>query len=142
VRVIGVWAAGQDEPWWLATTLTCPARRVAACYDRRMAIEEHFRDGKGCRYGIKLKWTAFTDAAALARLFPLAAIAGAVWILAGAPAARADPSVRLDRARKGPRRSFIAIGIDSPQAIAQVLALSWSRLTTPWPKARLGDFAW
>ena len=76
VRVIGVWAQGQDEPWWLATTLTCSARRVAAYYDRRMGIEEHFRDCKGCRYGIKLKWTAFTDPAALARLFLLAVPAG------------------------------------------------------------------
>jgi len=141
-RIIGVWAAGQKEPWWLATTLTCSARRVIAYYDRRMGIEEHFRDSKGCRYGIKIKWTAFTDAAALARLFLLAAIAGAVWLLAGVLAAHADPSVRLDCARKGPRRSLIAVGIDSPQAIAQVLALSWSRLTTLWPKARLRDFAW
>jgi hypothetical protein len=142
VRVIGVWAQGQDEPWWLATTLTCSARRVAAYYDRRMGIEEHFRDCKGCRYGIKLKWTAFTDPAALARLFLLAAIAAAVWLLAGVLAARTDPSLRLTSKSKGPRRSLIAVGIDSPQAIAQILALSWSRLTSLWPKARLRDFAW
>jgi len=142
VRVIGVWAAGQDEPWWLATTLRSSARRVAACYDRRMGIEEHFRDSKGCRYGIKIKWTAFTDPAALARLFLLAAIAGAVWLLAGVPACRADPSLRLTSKSKGPRRSLVAVGIDSPQAIADVLALSWSRLATLWPKASLRDFAW
>jgi hypothetical protein len=142
VRIIGVWAAGQKEPWWLATTLTCSARRVIAYYDRRMGIEEHFRDSKGCRYGIKLKWTAFTDPAALARLFLLAAIASAVWLLAGVLACRADPSLRLDTGRKGPRRSLIAVGIDSPQAIATVLALSWGTLRTLWPKARLRDFAW
>lgn len=142
VRVIGVWAAGQKEPWWLATSLTCSARRVIAYYDRRMGIEEHFRDSKGCRYGIKIKWTAFTDPAALARLFLLAAIASAVWLLAGVLACGADPSLRLDSGRKGPRRSLIAVGIDSPQAIAQVLALSWPRLRHLWPKARLRDFAW
>jgi hypothetical protein len=142
VRVIGVWATGQDEPWWLATTLTCSARRVAAYYDRRMGIEEHFRDSKGCRFGIKIKWTAFADPAALARLFLLAAIASAVWLLAGVLACRADPSACLAGGRKGPRRSLLAIGIDSPWAIAQVLALSWPRLRPLWPKVRLRDFAW
>jgi hypothetical protein len=39
----------------LATTLRSSARRVAAYYDRRMGIEEHFRDSKGCRFGIKLE---------------------------------------------------------------------------------------
>ncbi len=142
VRVIGVWAPSQEQPWWLATTLNCSARRVAAYYDRRMGIEEHFRDSKGCRYGIQLKWTAFTDPAALARLFLLAAIASAVWLLAGVIATRADPSLRLDCRCKGPRRSLIAVGIDSPQAAATVLALSWARLSTLWPKAKLRDFAW
>jgi hypothetical protein len=142
VRVIGVWAAGQEEPWWLATTLTCSARRVAAYYDRRMGIEEHFRDSKGCRYGIKIKWTAFADAPALARLFLLAAIAGAVWLLAGVLAARADPSVRLQSKSKGPRRSLISVGADSPRATAQVLAAGWRALRNLWPRAELRDFAW
>ena len=142
VRVIGVWAPDQDEPWWLATTLHSSARRVVAYYDRRMGIEEYFRDSKGCRYGIKIKWTAFTDPATLTRLFLLAAIASAVWLLAGVLACRADPSLRLDTGRKGPRRSLVAVGIDSPQAIATVLAQSWGALRTLWPKARLRDFAW
>jgi hypothetical protein len=107
-----------------------------------MVTEEHYRDRNGCRYGIKLEWTAFTDAAALARLFLLAAIAGAVWLLAGVLASRADPSLRLDSRRKGPRRSLIAAGTDSPQAIAQVLPSGRSALRTLWPKARLREFAW
>lgn len=142
VRVIGVWAVGQNEPWWLATTLTCSARRVAAYYDRRMGIEEHFRDSKGCRYGIKIKWTAFTNPAAVARLFLLTAIATVVWSLAGSLACQADPSLRLAGGRKGPRRSLVAVGIDSPQAVGQVLASSWSRLRTLWPRASLRGFAW
>ena len=142
VRVIGVWAAGQDEPWWLATTLRNSARRVAAYYDRRMGIEEHFRDSKGCRFGIRIKWTAFASAQALARLFLLAAIAGAVWLLAGVLASRADPSLRLNSRSKGARRSLIAIGMHSPLAIAQVLALRWAAALTLWPKAQLRDFAW
>jgi hypothetical protein len=142
VRVIGVWARGQEEPWWLATTLRGSARRVAVYSDRRMGIEEHFRDSKGCRYGTKIKWTAFTDAAAVARLFLLAAIACAVWCLAGVLACRSDPSLRLAGGRKGPRRSLVAVGIDSPEAIAQILASSWARLGNLWPEARLRNFAW
>lgn len=142
VRIIGVWAAGQAEPWWLATSLHSAPRRVAAYYDRRMSIEQHFRDSKGCRYGIKIKWTAFTTAAALARVFLLAAIAMVVWTIAGRLAARADRSVRLISNSKGPRRSYIAIGIDAPAAIDQALASSWRALRTPWPQAELRDFAW
>lgn len=142
VRVIGVWARGQDQPWWLATTLRSSARRVAAYYDRRMAIEEHFRDSKGCRYGIKLKWTAFSDPAALARLFLLAAIACVVWLLAGVLACRNDPSLALVSPRKGPRRSLLAIGIHSPHAIDHVLASSWATASRLWPKLQLRSFAW
>lgn len=142
VRVVGIWAAGQNEPWWLATTLRSSTRRVASYYDRRMGIEECFRDSKGCRYGIKIKWTAYASAQALGRLFLLAAIAAAVWLLAGVLASRADPSLRLASGRKGPRRSLVAIGIDSPQAIRQVLRSRWTALRRLWPKAKLREFAW
>ena len=46
-RILGPWDNGQKEPWWLATNLEDPAGSVAEYYDRRMAVEEAFRDGKG-----------------------------------------------------------------------------------------------
>lgn len=142
VRIIGVWAVGQDEPWWLATNLTCKAKRVAEYYDRRMAVEEQFRDSKGCRFGLKIKWTAFQDGPALARLFLLVAIAMTVWFAAAVVACRADPTLRLVSKAKGPRRSLLAVGIASIEAVAQVLAWPWGTLNKNWPKAHIRAFAW
>ena len=39
-RVIGIWAKGQREPWWLATSRDDSLSFLASLYDRRMAIEE------------------------------------------------------------------------------------------------------
>jgi len=59
VRVVGVWARGQKEPWWLATDQGVSMEELVAWYDRRMGIEEQFRDTKGCRFGVQLEWTQF-----------------------------------------------------------------------------------
>jgi len=142
VRVIGVWAMGQDEPWWLATTLICSHRRVAVYYDRRMGIEESFRDSKGCRFGIKMKWTAFKNPESVGRLFLLAAIASTVWFLAAVLACRGDPGLALPSKSKGNRRSLISIGLDSPRAIASVLVLPMAALAGLWPKVALRRFEW
>jgi len=111
VRVIGYWAPGAHEPWWLATSETCDARRVLKLYDRRMTVEELFRDSKGCRFGGKLFWTQFRDPDALARFLTLFAVALLIWILIGIAAARRDPSLRLRSRKKGPRQSYVTIGV-------------------------------
>jgi hypothetical protein len=142
VRVIGVWAPGQKKPWWLATSLAGKAKSVAEQYDRRMAVEEQFRDSKGCRFGLKIEWTAFRDPRSLARLFLLAALAMTVWVLAALLACRADPTLRLKSKSKGARRSLLAIGIDSAEQITQVLKLPWTTLLNLWPRTRIRNFAW
>ena len=55
VRLIGVWAAGAKEVWWLATDLTNRVSKIVGYYDRRVGTEEQFRDAKGVRFGLKLK---------------------------------------------------------------------------------------
>jgi hypothetical protein len=40
VRVIGVWAKGRREPWWLATNRDDSLGQLVSLYDRRMTIEE------------------------------------------------------------------------------------------------------
>lgn len=57
VRVVGLWARGRHEPGWLATNLSWPVAKVAAVYDRRMAIEQMLRDVKSGRFGMVLRWT-------------------------------------------------------------------------------------
>ena len=111
VRIIGYWAPGASEPWWLATSETGPASRVLSLYDRRMTVEEHFRDTKGRRFGVKLFWTHFRDPEALTRFMMLLAIALLIWMLTGRAAVQRNPSLQLRSRRKGPRQSYVTIGL-------------------------------
>jgi hypothetical protein len=141
-RVIGVWAKGQKEPWWLATNLEDTAGRIAEYYDRRMSVEEAFRDGKGCRFGIKMKWTKFRTCAQIDRLFLLAAMALSVWTLAGILAWQRDPTLLLLSKSKGRRRSLVAIGIEAKGAIDEVLRMGRTALRKLWLPADIRSFAW
>jgi hypothetical protein len=111
VRVVGYWARGSKEPWWLATNRTDAPSRILSLYDRRMTVEECFRDTKGRRFGVKLSWTQFRDPQALARFCLFLAVALYIWLLAGVEAARRDPSLRMPCRRKGPRQSYVTIGL-------------------------------
>ncbi len=141
-RVIGVWAKGQAEPWWLATNLDDSAGRIAELYDRRMSIEEQFRDGKGCRYGIKMKWTKFQTCAHIDRLFLLLALALTVWTAAGLLACQKDATLRLPSKSKGPRRSIVAVGIEAEGCIRRVFNMTWNALRKLWPPEEIRSFAW
>ena len=88
VRVVGLWARGRQEPWWLATNLPWPVAKVAAVYDRRMAIEQMLRDVKGGRFGVGLKGVQVRRPDALQRLWLLVGLALWVWLARGAAAAR------------------------------------------------------
>jgi hypothetical protein len=111
VRVIGYWAIGAHEPWWIATHFRGPAKMALRLYDRRMTVEEQFRDTKGRRFGVKLFWTQFRDPEALARFSMLLAVALLIWMIAGIAAAKKNPSLRLRCRTKGPRQSFLTIGL-------------------------------
>jgi hypothetical protein len=111
VRIIGYWAPGAAEPWWLATSETGRASRVLKLYDRRMTVEEQFRDVKGQRFGAKLFWTQFKNPEALARFVTLLAVALLIWMLTGLAAATYDRSLRLVSRKKGPRQSYVTIGV-------------------------------
>lgn len=111
VRIVGYWAPGAHEPWWVATSETGSAKHVLALYDRRMTVEEQFRDSKGSRFGAKLFWTQFRDPEALSRFVTLLAVSLLIWTLAGIVAAVIKPSLRLRCRRKGPRQSYVTIGI-------------------------------
>lgn len=111
VRVVGYWAPGLAEPWWLATSEECPPSQVLSLYDRRMTVEEQFRDTKGRRFGVKLFWTQFRDPEALARFVMLLAVALLIWTIIGKAAADKDRSLRLRSRKKGPRQSYVTIGL-------------------------------
>jgi hypothetical protein len=111
VRVVGVWAPRQREPWWLATDLAAPLIDLVALYDRRMAVEEQFRDAKGCRFGVRLEWTPCRTPTSLARVTLLVGVALMLWTAVGKAVAQLAPRVRLPCARKGPRLSLARVGI-------------------------------
>ncbi len=130
VRVVGIWTHGQREPWWIATSLPVGVAEVASWYDRRMGVEEQFRDSKGCRYGVQIYWTAFEQPERIGRLFVLVGTALTVWTIAGLVVATADPTARLPHKVKGPRRSYVtighqamaAMGYDDEDLVVQALA--------------------
>src|SRR5947209_3410910 len=110
VRLIGVWAAGAKEVWWLATDLTSRVSKIVSYYDRRMGIEEQFRDSKGCRFGLKLRWTQFTRAEFVERMYLLVGVALLLWTSVGSAVEEAEPKVRLKSKKKGARLSLARVG--------------------------------
>ena len=143
-RVVGYWAPGAHEPWWLATSEVGPARQVVKLYDRRMTVEEQFRDTKGRRFGVKLFWTQFRDPEALSRFVMLLAVALLIWTLAGRQAAFHNPSLRLPHPTKGPRQSYVTIGLrllDPHTVPLRISAATIRRLLEPPTFRTLGKFS-
>lgn len=142
VRVIGVWAPRQKEPWWLATSLTQQVKTVVQCYDRRMTVEEMFRDSKGTRFGMQLFWTRFAQPSQLNRLFLLAAVAVALWTAAGTLALHSDPSLRLFSVARGARRSLVNIGRQETASLVQLLDSTLRTLREHLLPTQTRNFAW
>jgi hypothetical protein len=110
VRVLGIWAKGQREPWWLATNRQDSLSCLASLYDRRMAIEEQIRDTKGARFGLRLVWTQIKTPQALARFTLLIGLALLLLTAVGHALALRYPNVRLPSKSKGPRLSLLTVG--------------------------------
>jgi hypothetical protein len=142
VRLIGVWAKGSKEVWWLATDLTHTVSKVVGYYDRRMAIEEQFRDSKGVRFGMKLKWTCFTRAEFVERMYLLVGIALLLWTSVGRAVEVSQPKVRLASKTKGARLSLARIGSYYWQKMTRRLKLTVSFVRQHLPPPRLRVFKW
>lgn len=142
VRVIGVWAQGAKEAWWLATNLENRVSKVVALYDRRMGIEEQFRDAKGVRFGMKLKWTQFTKAEFVERMYLLVGIALLLWTIVGRAVEKSHPKVRLASKSKGARLSLVRIGSYYWQKMTKQLKLTARFVREHLPPPRLRMFKW
>lgn len=110
VRLIGVWATGAKQAWWLATNLENAVSKVVSYYDRRMGIEEQFRDTKGHRFGMKLRWTQFTRAEFIERMYLLVGLALLLRTAVGRAVEKRDEKVRLRSRTKGARLFLARIG--------------------------------
>ncbi len=142
VRLIGVWAQGAKEVWWLATDLENAVSKVVAYYDRRMGIEEQFRDAKGCRFGLKLKWTRFTRAEYVERMYLLVGVALLLWTSVGRAVEEAEPAVRLTSRTKGARLSLARVGSYYWLKMSKQLRLTASFVREHLPPPRLRMFKW
>ena len=142
VRLIGVWAVGAKEVWWLATDLTNRVSKIVAYYDRRMGVEEQFRDAKGVRFGMKLKWTQFTKAEFVERMYLMVGVALLLWTTVGRAVEEAHPRVRLRSKTKGERLSLARIGFYYWQKMSKQLRLTASFVREHLPPPRLRMFKW
>jgi len=142
VRLIGVWAKGAKEVWWLATNLENRVSKVVSYYDRRMGIEEQFRDAKGHRFGLKLRWTQFTRAEYVERMYLLVGVALLLWTTVGRAAEESEPKVRLVSKAKGARLSLVRIGSYYWRELSRRLRLTAQFVREHLPPPRLRVFKW
>ena len=142
VRLIGVWAAGAEEVWWLATNLTNRVSKVVSYYDRRMGIEEQFRDAKGHRFGMKLRWTQFTKAEYVERMYLLVGVALLLWTSVGRAVEESEPKVRLESRTKGARLSLARIGAYYWLKMSKQVRLAARFVREYLPPPRLRIFKW
>lgn len=142
VRLIRVWTIGAKEVWWLATNLTNAVSKVVALYDRRMGIEEQFRDAKGVRFGLKLKWTQFTKAEFVERMYLLVGVALLLWTSVGRAVEEQEPKVRLESKTKGARLSLARIGSYYWQSAIKQWRLTARFVREHLPPPRLRMFKW
>jgi hypothetical protein len=144
VRVVGIRALGQKQTWWLATSESCSLSHVAAMYDRRMAVEEQFRDVKGSSFGFQMEWTQFDREDHIDRLFLLVGIVVFVLIGIGRLVSQSRPHVRFRHPEKGPRQSYLTVGQSWARwAVLHLnLALSAMIRAVPKPAYRHERFSW
>lgn len=142
VRLIGVWAKEAKEVWWLATNLKLSVAEIVGLYDRRMSIEEQFRDSKGARFGLKLKWTQFQKGEYLERMYLLLGVAMLLWTSVGRAVEKENPKVRMRCRKKGARLSLVRIGALFWSEVSKTLKLTtkFVRENLPLPKVRI--FNW
>jgi hypothetical protein len=142
VRLIGVWAEGAREAWWLATNLENRVSKVVSYYDRRMGIEEQFRDAKGHRFGMKLRWTQFTKPEFVERMYLIVGVALLLWTTVGRAVEESEPKVRLRSKTKGERLSLARVGSYYWRKMAKQVRLTAGFVRSHLPPPRLRVFKW
>jgi hypothetical protein len=107
-----------------------------------MGIEEQFRDSKGVRFGLKLRWTKFTRAEFVERMYLLVGIALLLWTSIGHAVEESEPKVRLRSKTKGARLSLARIGSYYWQKMSKQLRLTTRFVREHLPPPRLRVFKW
>jgi hypothetical protein len=142
VRVIGIWSKQSKEVWWLATNLNQSIAEIVGYYDRRMGIEEQFRDGKGARFGMKLKWTQYKKPEYIERMYMLLAIAMILWTSVGRAVEKQQEQVRIECKSKGQRLSLMRVGIYYWQKVTSKVRISVRYVRDNLPPPCIRIFQW
>lgn len=123
------------EPWLLATSLSYPAKSIVALYEKRMQIEESFRDLKSHRFGLGARYSGTRD---IKRWIVLLLVANLglflLWLVGRY--ARTKGYERLYRSNVRPGRyefSDIFLGLlvirqESTRSIRRLLYEAWRHL--------------
>lgn len=82
-RLAILWRRGAREPWILISNVASSADAAAAAYERRMRIEELFRDQKNVRNGWALRQVEIGTIERLERLLLVLAAAYLLLVMAG-----------------------------------------------------------
>lgn len=103
---------GAKEPWLLATSLTCAARKVVEIYATRMQIEESFRDLKSHRFGWEFCSARSKSPKRLEMLLMIASLASIVLSIVGAAAEqrKLERQFQANTIRKRRVLSLITLG--------------------------------
>jgi hypothetical protein len=110
-NVAVVWLAGQEEAWFLLTSL--PGLRglqLTKLYGKRMSIEEYFRDAKSLRNGFALRLTLIQDPRRLERLLLILAMAYLLLVMIGLHASKSYRSGRWCSNNRRGECSLVTIG--------------------------------
>jgi hypothetical protein len=107
-----------------------------------MGIEEQFRDAKGVRFGMKLKWTQFTKAEFVERMYLLVGVALLLWTSIGRAVEESQPKTRLMSKTKGARLSLARIGSYYWQQMTRQVKLTTRFVREHLPPPRLRVFKW
>jgi hypothetical protein len=107
-----------------------------------MGIEEQFRDTKGHRFGLKLRWTQFTKAEFVERMYLLVGMALLLWTSIGRALEEEQPKVRLRSKQKGARLSLARIGSYYWQKVTKRWRLTTRFVREHLPPPRLRVFKW
>ncbi len=83
-----------QEPWILATSLSCPPAAITSIYAKRMQIELTFRDTKSPRFGISLSYARTRSTERANVLLLLAALVHVIAVLVGIAAEAARLHLR------------------------------------------------
>lgn len=133
---------GREETWWLAANLENRVSKVVSYYDRWMCVEEQFRDPKGHRFGMKLRWTQFTRAEFVERMYLLVGVALLLRTSVGRAVEESEPAVRLESKTKGARFSLVRVASYYWQEVSKRLRLTASFVREHLPPPRLRIFKW